>query len=222
MPLSILLLVLCVFNHFFFSIFPSCFSLLHTPSPALCILHSVYFRNSLYRRRYHSFVVVIVMVAVVFISSIKQFLCLSVNVSYNHYLFPVALSFCDARRFWHSSPNPTATRFMFCLLLSLFLSEPPQPKTKRTAITIIVRLFAQCRLCTFCLHSYPHTHEQKEVEACFVFDNVISFLLVVCKHFISLKSGIFSLVPQLYRLQYICISTYRFKFHLQHIGFLLG
>lgn len=64
-----------------------------------------------------------------------------------------------------------------------------------------------CSYCVVCVHLPAHnktqnktqhsTAEQKEVEACFVFDNVISFLLVVCKHFISLKSGIFSLVPQL-------------------------
>lgn len=114
--------------------------------------------------------------------------------------FPLRFRFCDARRLRRRSLIPTDILFMFCLLISLFLSEPPQPKTKRTAITIIVRLFVVVsfvHILPACLHSYQHTHEQKEVEACFVFDNVISFLLVVCKHFISLKSGIFSLVPQL-------------------------
>lgn len=42
-----------------------------------------------------------------------------------------------------------------------------------------------------------HKRTEGSWRACFVFDNVISFLLVVCKHFISLNSGIFSLVPQL-------------------------
>lgn len=116
--------------------------------------------------------------------------------------FPLRFRSANARRLWLSSLTPTDIPVVFCLLLSLFYRNHRRQKQRQPQS---LSLFVCVALCVVCIHSasiHIHTNtdthtNEKEVEACFVFDNVISFLLVVCKHFISLKSGIFSLVPQL-------------------------